>query len=167
MRQPGQKCKVGEKPPEDCVAHSPTHARAVSTDVSLKQEGETDADHDRDTKMQKDHGGPREGECSISREQRKVVARCDPRAEDRASDDSGKSARYDGAADAEFRLLRKGMKSAPNAEGQTNGRTQTEDVGDKMGKAIARIGEHCGGGVLKDKADGTVGKGDPGEEGET
>ena len=53
-RDPRKNCKMREKPPENRVAETPTHAGAVAAHVALKEETEGDADENGDAEMQKD-----------------------------------------------------------------------------------------------------------------
>src|SRR5579872_2091070 len=103
-------------------------------------------------------------EPAVSGEQRVVVSGNDPRAENCATDDPGKTTRDDRAPGVKFGLVSWGMQADPNAESQADRSAKTKDVSNEMREAVARVGEHCDGRVLEEEADGAVRKNDPSQE---
>src|ERR1700685_4159824 len=100
-------------------------------------------------------------ELALHSDQRVVVSRSHPRAEDCTTNNSGESTRDYCAADVKFGLMGWRMQPSPDAEGQADRSAKTKDVRDEMGEAIARVSEHCDGRGSEEEAWGTVGHNAP------
>jgi hypothetical protein len=161
VRNPGKDREVGKEPPKDAVAKSPAHARAGTFDVSLKEEAETDSDHDGDREMQKHQIEVGDVERAVAGEQRIVIPGSHPRAENRAADDSGESTCNDCATNVKFGLMRWRMQPSPDAEGQADWSAKAKNVSDEMREAVARVREDTDRRVLKKQANGAVRENNP------
>jgi hypothetical protein len=56
------------------------------------------------------------------------------------------------------------MKPAPDAEDYADGSAEAKNASDEEWEAIARVGKHCGGGVMENQMARTIGEDDPREE---